>query len=88
MTRCDNAGRRDGVGSTDEQDSISGLLDTLDNRSGCAHLSARPTRKVRPPRAETGTVPHVLVMCCIVILAISGLAWCVRDLAELLHGRL
>jgi integrase len=47
MSQCDCAGRRDGLDSTDEQDSIAGLLDTT---SGCAQVGQK--RKLKEPQGR------------------------------------
>lgn len=75
MSQCDCAGRRDGLDSTDEQDSIAGLLDTP---SGCAQVGLKRKLKQRTGRQAD----KLAVWACILVTTVVSYAFVIVELVK------
>lgn len=79
MSQCDYAGRRDGLDSTDEQDSIAGLLDTP---SGCAQVGLKRKLKERIQNRRWMTCTYV----CIALTTAAAYAFLVNELVKVIRA--
>lgn len=79
MSQCDCAGRRDGLDSTDEQDSIAGLLDT---RSGCAQVGLKRKLKERIQNRRWMTCTYG----CIALTITAAYAFLVHELVKVIRA--
>lgn len=79
MSQCDCTGRRDGLDSTDEQDSIAGLLDT---HSACAQVGQKRKLKERIKNRRWMTCTYV----CIALTTAAAYAFLVNELVKVIRA--
>lgn len=79
MSQCDCTGRRDGLDSTDEQDSIAGLLDT---HSACAQVGQKRKLKEWIQQRRWMTITYV----CIALTTTAAYAFLVNELVKVIRA--